>query len=418
MTGPNGSSDMRLTTPTRPLRQTELVMLLAALMSLMAFSIDSIMPALPEIAGDFIPDAPSRAQLAISSFVIGTGIGQIFLGPFSDSFGRRPTLLLGIGLFIAGAHSARVSTGLEPFLVARFVQGLGAASSRIVSQAVMRDLYSGREQARIGSIVFTFFVVIPALAPLIGQGIVALTGGWRGLFAAYSGLGTLVLAWFLLRQPETLAPDRRRPFGLGPVIAAAWEVLRTPVALRYLIVASLAFGQLMSYINSAQQVFADTLGAGTRFPVYFAAIALLSGVSGFINARVVMRLGMRPLARLAFASQAVIAGAFWLAWHFGLIDRLPAATTLALFVAWSVTLFFMNGMTFGNITALAMEPLGHVAGTASAVLGALSSVLAMVIAVPVGLAFDGTPRALLLGVALCSAAAFWLIHRDRDRVRD
>ena len=374
MTGPNGSSDMRLTTPTRPLRQTELVMLLAALMSLMAFSIDSIMPALPEIAGDFIPDAPSRAQLAISSFVIGTGIGQIFLGPFSDSFGRRPTLLLGIGLFIAGAHSARVSTGLEPFLVARFVQGLGAASSRIVSQAVMRDLYSG--------------------------------------------LGTLVLAWFLLRQPETLAPDRRRPFGLGPVIAAAWEVLRTPVALRYLIVASLAFGQLMSYINSAQQVFADTLGAGTRFPVYFAAIALLSGVSGFINARVVMRLGMRPLARLAFASQAVIAGAFWLAWHFGLIDRLPAGTTLALFVAWSVTLFFMNGMTFGNITALAMEPLGHVAGTASAVLGALSSVLAMVIAVPVGLAFDGTPRALLLGVALCSAAAFWLIHRDRDRVRD
>ena len=404
--------------PTRPLPKVELVMLLAALMSLMAFSIDSIMPALPDLAAEFSPGVPSRAQLAISAFVFGTGIGQIFIGPFSDSFGRRPALTLGIGLFIAGALAARMATSLDALLVFRFVQGLGAASSRIVSQALMRDLYSGREQARIGSQVFTFFVVIPALAPLIGQWIVHLTSGWRGLFTVYFGLGAMVLSWFLLRQPETLAPERRRVFRLGPVFAAAWEVLRTPVALRYLIVASLAFGQLMAYINSAQQVFADTLGAGARFPVYFAAIALLSGISGFINARVVMRFGMRPLARLAFGTQAVIATALWSAWHWGLIDALPVDTQLALFIVWSVTLFFMNGMTFGNITALAMEPLGHIAGTASAVVGALSTALAVAISVPVGLAFDGTPRALLLGVALCSAAAFWLVHRDRDRVRD
>ncbi|MCB1331605.1 MAG: MFS transporter, partial [Maritimibacter sp.] len=186
---------MSFSAPTRPLPQIELVLLLAALMSLMAFSIDSIMPALPALAAEFSPGAPSRAQLAISAFVLGTGIGQLFIGPFSDSFGRRPALVLGIGLFISGALAARWATSLDMLMLFRFVQGLGAASSRIVSQAVMRDLYSGRDQARIGSIVFTFFVVIPALAPLIGQWIVHIAGGWRALFAVYFGLGTVVLSW-------------------------------------------------------------------------------------------------------------------------------------------------------------------------------------------------------------------------------
>ncbi len=408
---------MRLAAPTRPLPQVELVLLLAALMSMMAFSIDSIMPALPMIAADFIPGAPSQAQLTISTFVLGTGLGQLFIGPFSDSFGRRPALVLGVGLFITGALAARAAGSLEALLAFRFVQGLGAAASRTVSQAVMRDLYSGREQARIGSLVFTFFVVIPALAPLIGQWIVLATGGWRGLFSVYFGMGAVILAWFLLRQPETLAPQNRRPFRLAPVFAGLGEVLRTPVALRYLIVASLGFGQLLGYINSAQQVFTDTLGAGTRFPVYFAIIALISGISGFLNARLVIRFGMRPMARVAFGGQAVIATLVWASWQWGLVDGLAPQARLGLFIVWSVTLFFMNGLTFGNITALAMEPLGHIAGTASAVLGALSSVLAIAIAAPLGLAFDGTPRALLLGAALCSALAFWLVHRDRDRQR-
>ena len=408
---------MRLIAPTRPLPQVELVMLLAALMSMMAFSIDSIMPALPQIAREFIPGAPSQAQFTISAFVLGTGAGQLFIGPFSDSFGRRPALILGVGLFIAGALAARAAGSFDALLAYRFVQGLGAAASRIVSQALMRDLYSGREQARIGSLVFTFFVIVPALAPLIGQWIVLATGGWRGLFSVYFGMGVVILAWFLLRQPETLAVHNRRAFRLAPVYEAIVEVLKTPVALRYLVVASLGFGQLLGYINSAQQVFTDTLGAGTRFPLYFAGIALLSGISGFLNARLVMRFGMRPMARAAFGAQALIATMVWAGWQWGPVDGLAPAAQLGLYVAWSVTLFFMNGLTFGNVTALAMEPLGHIAGTAAAVLGALSSVLAIAIAIPVGLAFDGTPRALLLGVALCSIAAFGLVHTDRNRQR-
>lgn len=407
---------MRFPAPSRPLPFAELVLLLAALMSMVAFSIDSILPALPELANSFTPDMPSRAQLVVSAFVLGFGIGQFFVGPFSDSFGRRAALMLGVSLFVFGAFGARYATSLESLLAFRALQGLGAASGRVVSQAVMRDLFSGRAQARVGSIVFSFFVIVPALAPLIGQQIINRIG-WQGLFATYVGLGVVVLGWFLLRQPETLAPERRRPFRLGRVLEAMWEVLRTPVALRYLVVATLAFGQLMAYISSAQEVYVEALGAGDRFPIYFAAVALISGLSGFLNARLVMRLGMRPMASWAFASQIIFATLLWALWASGAAAALPQAGQLGLFIAWSITLFFMNGLTFGNITALAMEPLGHIAGTASAVIGALSSILAVAIAAPIGLAFDGTPGPLLLGVAICSVAAFVLVWTDRNRSR-
>lgn len=398
--------------PSRNPAFPELVLLLAALMSMMAFSIDSILPALPELQSVFTPDAPERAQLVISSFVLGTGVGQFFIGPYSDSFGRRPALVLGVGLFVIGALGARLAGSLEVMLAFRFVQGLGAAASRIVSQAVMRDLFSGRAQARVGSIVFTFFVVVPAVAPLIGQQIIALVG-WPGLFVTYAGIGIFVLVWFMLRQPETLPEDKRRPFRLGSILAAMWEVLTNRVALRYLVVATLGFGQLMGYISSVQQIYDETLGVADMFPIFFAVVALISAASGFLNARWVMRLGMRPLARWAFASQIVIAALYWASWEFGLMQTLSANVQLGVFLVWSVTLFFMNGLTFGNITALSMEPLGHIAGTASAVIGALSSMLAVAIAAPVGLAFDGTPAPLLLAVAVCSALAFVLVLTDR-----
>ncbi|GGD33002.1 multidrug effflux MFS transporter [Sinisalibacter lacisalsi] len=406
----------RLLAPTRPLPFGELVLLLAALMSMMAFAIDSILPALPEIAAEFTPQDASRAQLVIAAFILGTGIGQFFIGPFSDSYGRRRALMLGVGLFIAGALGARAAGSIEALLAFRLLQGTGAAASRIVSQAVMRDLFSGRAQARVGSIVFSFFVIVPAVAPMIGQQIIAFVG-WRGLFASYGWLGAVVLTWFLLRQPETLRPENRRAFRLGRVLVAMREVLATPVALRYLLVASLGFGQLMAYISSAQQIYVDALGAGDRFVYYFAGVALISGLSGFINSRLVMRLGMRPLASVAFASQGLIAAALAVLWLSGIISALPQGWQLVIFIAWSVSLFFMNGLTFGNITALAMEPLGHIAGTASAVIGALSSILAVAIAAPVGLAYNGTPGPLLAGAAICSVLALALIRGDRDRVR-
>lgn len=402
--------------PTRPLPFAELIALLALLMSMMAFSIDSIMPALPEIAASFIPDNVSRAQLVISVFVLGTGVGQLFIGPFSDSYGRRPALAVGIALFVSGALLGVIAPSLETLLAARFVQGLGAAASRVVSQAVIRDMFSGREQASVSSMIYTFFVVVPAVAPFIGQQIIVAVG-WRGLFWVYVALGAGVLTWFLARQPETLLPEHRRAFQPVAVFRAMREVLRNRVAARYLLVSTLGFGQLMAYISSAHQVYVDALGAGKRFALYFAVVALISGVSGFINSRLVLRLGMRPLASFAFGVQALLALTLWTTWASGALDALPLETRLTIFILWSVTLFFMNGLTFGNITALAMEPLGHIAGTASAVIGALSSMLAVCIAIPIGLNYDGSPKPLLLGVAICSAVAFTLVWTDRQRQR-
>lgn len=400
-----------------PLPFFELILLLAAMFSIMAFSIDSTLPAMPDIARELVPENATRAQLVIGSFVFGTGLGQLLFGPVSDSFGRRTALTLGVALYVLAAFGARQAGSLDALLVFRFIQGLGASAPRIVSQAITRDLFKGREQARVSSLTFMFFVVVPAVAPLAGQQVIE-AFGWRSIFTLYMAMGGLLVGWFLIRMPETLRPENVRPFRLSPILRAGGEVLRTPVALRYLVVMGLAFGQLIGYISSAQHVYVEALGAGERFPLYFALVALISAGSAFLNSRLVMRLGMRKLIIWAFATQVVFAGLLASIWGLGWLDGLSQTARLWIFILWSITLFFMNGLTFGNAVALSMEPLGHIAGTASAVLGAASTMIGVALAVPIGLAFDGTPRPVMTGAALCSALALWLVWRDRGRARD
>lgn len=403
--------------PKAPPGQTETILILAALMSLMAFSVDSMLPALPEIAAELTPADIDRAQLVVGSYLFGAGLGMLLFGPLADSYGRRVSLALGVGLFLAAAFGARHAGTAEALFGFRMLQGVGAAAARTMAQTVTRDLYAGREQARVASLTFMFFVLVPAVAPLIGQAIIAVAG-WRSIFTAYLVLGLAVLGWFLARMPETLDPANRRPFRLRPIARASAEVLRTQVSRRYLAVAIVGFGQFIGYLSSAQQLYVDALGAGPLFPALFAVVALISAGSGFLNARLVLRFGMRRLVRAAYASQLVFGAAYLMAWVTGWAPTLPHAPALALFVAWSVTLFFMNGLTIGNVTALAMEPLGHIAGTAAAVLGALSAGLGVLIAAPLGLAYDGTPVPLLTGVVLCSLIGLALVWSDiRARTR-
>ncbi|WP_371168701.1 multidrug effflux MFS transporter [Aliiroseovarius sp. 2305UL8-7] len=398
--------------PQEPLRLREYVLLMAALFSMVAFSIDSILPALPEIAERLVPDNVNTAQLLISSFVIGAGLGQLIFGPLSDSMGRRFSLSMGMLLYMLAAFAALWAQTLEALLFWRFVQGLGAAGPRTCGMAMTRDLYEGREMARVNSMAFGFFVFVPAVAPMIGQWIV-LGFGWRQMFTAYIILASVILAWFLIRQPETLATERRRPLSVRPMLTAFRVVLSTRVTLIYMAVITLAFAQLMAYISSAQQIFVDVLGAGTRFPYYFALVTVFSAASGFMNAKLVLRLGMRRLAEFGFAVQTVLATLTLLIWWLFAPD---GALALWLFCAWSTTLFFLNGLSFGNLNALAIQPLGHVAGTASAVIGAVPTMVAIAIAAPVGLAFNGTPFPLLLGVTLCSGAALAFMRLDKDNL--
>jgi DHA1 family bicyclomycin/chloramphenicol resistance-like MFS transporter len=389
----------------------EFVALSAMLFATIAFSIDAMLPALPQIAADLSPTDANRAQLVLTAFVLGMGIGTFFAGPISDRLGRRTTITAGIALYIMASLWAMTAQSLEALLVARVIQGLGASGPRVVTLAMIRDLYEGRRMAQVVSFVMTVFILVPAFAPTLGAGILALTGTWQGIFGAFIVFGLAGGLWLNLRQPETLPLEARRPFRAGPLLAAAREVLTHRMVLLYIAVLSLGFGQMFALLSSIQQIYDATFGRGTNFPFWFMATGLLSAGGTILNATLVMRLGMRRLAITAYAAQTAIAALLLALWGTGLM---PGWLAFPAFFFWSTSIFFMAGLTFGNLNALALQPMGHIAGMAASVVGAISTVLAVPIAAPIGLAFDGTPVPLLAGTAVCSGLALLLMRKSRE----
>jgi len=404
-------TDTPQTAPARKrIGQVEFVAMMAVLFATIAFSIDSMLPALPEIAAEFSPDDPNRAQLVLTAFVFGMGFGTLFAGPLSDTFGRKTTITAAMALYLVGSLLAVYAPSLEWLLAARVVQGLGAAGPRIVSMALIRDLHAGREMARIVSFVMTVFVMIPAVAPLIGTFIIA-GFGWQGIFWAFVAFGLVGVTWLNLRQEETLPPERRRPLEAAALRQAFAEVVAHRMVRLYIVVLTLGFGQMFALLSSIQQVYFDIFGKVESFPWWFALGGVLSAGGTILNATLVMRFGMRRLAIAAYASQTVIAGALALLSVTGLM---PAALAFPAFLFWSTSIFFMAGLTFGNLNALALQPLGHVAGMAASVVGALATVGAALIAAPIGLAFDGTIVPLALGTVVCSSISWWLMRKSRE----
>jgi DHA1 family bicyclomycin/chloramphenicol resistance-like MFS transporter len=389
----------------------EFTAMLAALIATVAFSIDAMLPALPEIAATLSPDNVNRAQLVLTSFVAGMGVGTFFVGPISDAFGRRPTIVGGIAIYMAGAVWAVYAQSLEVLLLARFVQGLGASGARIVPMALVRDLYSGREMARVTSFIMMLFILVPAIAPSIGAVIIAFSS-WHGVFWAFVVFGLIGASWLMIRQPETLPPERRRPLHLGTLSKAVIEVLRDTDVRIYIVVLALGFGQMFALLSSAQQLFAAH-GVGDTFPGWFAAMALLAGTGTIFNAKFVMKLGMRKIATGAYLMQIVASGVMLVLTLSGVTEGAPGFPFIFF---WSVTVFFMAGVTFGNLNALAMQKMGHIAGLAASVITAISTVGAVVIAAPVGLLFDGSAKPIVLATLACSALAYVLMTRTQDEV--
>lgn len=398
----------------RRLGQVEFVAMIAVLFATIAFSIDAMLPALPEIAAEMTPEAVNRAQLVLTAFVLGMGMGTLVAGPVSDAVGRKPAIVGFVLLYIAGAALAAASATIEVLLAARVIQGLGAAGPRIISMALVRDMYEGRAMARIISLVMMVFVMIPSVAPLIGALIIA-GFGWRGIFAAFVLFGIAGGLWLSLRQEETLPPERRRPLETGALKAAFAEVVSHRMVLIYILVLTLGFGQLFGLLSSIHQIYDETFGRAESFPLWFALTGILSVGGTVLNATLVMRLGMRRLAIAAFAAQTVIAATVLLVSVTGL---LPEALAFPAFLFWSVSIFFIAGLTFGNLNALALQPLGHIAGMGASVVGALSTVGAVFIAAPIGLAFDGTLVPLAAGTFACSGLAWWLMRMSREAEPD
>jgi len=383
----------------------EFVMLIAVMFAMIAFGIDSMLPAFPEIARDLGLSDVNQAQLVITIFFLGTGIGQLIMGPLSDSLGRKPVILGGLLLYMAGSVLAIYAGTLDWLLAARFFQGIGVSAPRTVTMALIRDLYAGRVMARVMSLAMTLFVLVPAVSPLLGQTIM-LAFGWRALFIAFILFAIIGFVWMGLRQPETLAPQDRRPLRLKPYLRAFREVITNRSVMTYTLAMSFTYGALFAYLSSAQQIYVDTFNAGHRFPLYFAVIALISGGAGILNSLLVMRLGMRTMATAAYLMMLLASAAFVV-----LLMTFPLPTNLAfvVFLLWSVMAFFVPGLTFGNLNALAMEPMGHIAGMASAVMGAVSTALGVLIAIPIGQAYDGTPLPLLIGFTMCSSVSLILM---------
>ncbi|GAB4285711.1 MAG: multidrug effflux MFS transporter [Roseovarius sp.] len=393
--------------------QVEFVALMAMLVATVAFSTDAMLPALPGIGAELTPEAVNRAQLIVGAFILGLGGGTFVVGPLSDSFGRKSTLLGGAALYVAGSLLALLAPSLGLMLAARVLQGLGAAAARIVAMAIIRDLYAGRQMAQLVSLVMLVFTLVPAIAPLAGSGIIALFG-WRGIFGAFVLFAAATSLWMALRLSEPLPPERRRPFRPRALWAALREVLARPMVRLSIAVQTLCYTTLFASLVSIQPIFDKSFGLSIQFPCWFAAIALVAGTGSFVNAALVIRLGMRRMVRLALGAQLALSGAVLAMFLVGL----PPGAAFAIYLIWQTSVFFQAGLTLGNLNALAMEPLGHIAGMGASITSGLATVGSVLLSAPLGLAFDGTPVPLLAGVLAAVAAGLWLMrHLDRAAER-
>lgn len=391
----------------------EFVALIAMLFSTVAFSMDAMLPAFPAIEAEFGAEATGQAYLIVSLFMGGLGLGTFFAGPISDAIGRRPTMFLGAGLYILSALVAWLSTSFEVILAARFAQGLAAAGPRVVSLAIIRDLYAGREMARITSLAMVLFTITPTIAPLMGD-LITRGIGWRGIFLAFLVFGVISALWMWARLGESLPADARRPFSVRNLWTALQEIIRHPTVRLAILAQTMAMSLLLLVLVMIQPIYDQVFDRAESFPYWFGGIALVSATTtSLLNAALVVRFGMRPLVTLGMAGQVISAAlAFYVTvthpdWGFGA------------FVVWQFLLIWLTGFCMGNLTAIAMEPMGHIAGFTASAAGAFSTLVAAGLATWLGSYFDGSVRPLFLAVLVLAAIGLALMLRmaqiDRSR---
>lgn len=388
------------------LGQGEFVAMMAMLFASVALSIDGMLPALPQIAQTLTPTDPNLAQLVVTSFVLGLGIGTLISGPISDAVGRKPVLIGCCVVYAIGAGLSYLAPSLPLLLAARVLMGIGGAGPRAVGTALVRDLYRGREMARIVSFVMMVFTMVPAVAPLIGQGVIQVAG-WRAMFLLFMGFQASIILWFALRQAETLPLAKRRRLAAGPLVEAGRIFAANRIAVTATLAQVLSSASLFSLLSSVQPVFQTTFHAAATFPMWFALMTGGGVIGAFVNTRVVMRFGMQRVVRATYFGMLILSAVTLVAYTAGLSGT-PA---FALFVLWAMGLLTMIGLTLSNLAALAMEDMGEMAGFASSIMAACARVGSVILAVPVGLSFNGSALPLVGGVTLFVAVALTLTPR-------
>lgn len=354
----------------------------ATLMSVVAITIDATLPALDVIREELHISPANQVQYVIGLVFAGLGLGQLFWGPMSDAIGRKKVIYLCLTLYLIGSLICFYSLTISTLLFGRFIQGLSVAGPYVCSLSIVRDKYSGPTMAKIMSLVTMIFIAVPAIAPSIGQGIM-LFSSWRYIFVLYIGYSLLVLAWVYFGFKETLPPSQRTPFNLNNLRSGFFEVLSHRRSLIYTISISLMFSALIAFLNTCQQIFQTQFNVGNTFSLYFGGLALGLGVASMVNSKLVEKHGMRFVCLRAIWTFTLASLTF-------LISHLFTNIELWMFILFAAVIFFCLGFLIANLNSLALEPMGHIAGTAAAAIGFSSSLIALTIGTFIGQSYSGS----------------------------
>ena len=387
----------------------EFVCLIALMMALNALAIDSMLPALPHIGADLNVQSANDRQWVVTAYLLGFGGAQLFYGPLADRFGRKPVLLFGVGVYVLFSLLATLAPTFETLIMARVGQGLGSACTRVLAVSIVRDRYEGRTMARVMSFSFLVFLGVPILAPSIGQ-MIMLVGPWRWIFAGLGLIGVGLIVWASLRLPETLKPQDRLPIQVKRLASAYKVAVTDRTAVGYTLAMTAITGALFGFINSSQQIFADVFDAEAAFPAIFALIAGGIAVASIVNARLVVKLGSRKISHTAligFTSISAVHAAVAISGH----------ESIWTFAVLQTLTMFCFGLIAGNFGAMAMETMGHIAGTAASIQGFVSTIVGSLLGFAVGQQFNGTTIPMSVGFTVFGLIALaWVLFAERGRL--
>jgi DHA1 family bicyclomycin/chloramphenicol resistance-like MFS transporter len=407
----NGVSDDTAVVQKPALGLVEFVALMATMTSLVALSIDAMLPALIQIGEALNVEEAHQTHLIVTVFFLGMAFGQMFFGPFSDSRGRRLTILVGLCIFALGTFVCMLATNLETMLVGRVIQAFGVSGPRIASMAIIRDLYVGDAMAKVMSFIMMVFILVPMLAPIIGQTVMELTS-WFHIFTMFLIVATMAGIWFFSRQGETLPRAKRRKFSRAHFFKSSKFILTHPEVMGYTFAMGCIFGAFLAYLSASQTIFTVFYNVGEWFPYIFATLAFSIGLASYFNGKMVMRFGMRKLCRFALKGVNCFA-VVYLALLFAYDGLPPLIPTVAvMFVG-----FFFVGILFGNLNAMAMQPLGDMAGLGAAIIGCFSSLFSVPVALIVDSFLNGNLMPIGWGFLIFFALAYVSV-RFAERVRE
>jgi DHA1 family bicyclomycin/chloramphenicol resistance-like MFS transporter len=387
---------------------TEFLVLVASMMACQAFAIDAMLPALPTIAHALGMNDANRAQWIVTAYVTGMGMGQLFWGVLSDRFGRRTILLIGLALYVLAALLAGFSNSFVGLLAWRFVHGVAAASV-VVARSVIRDLYDGRQMARVMSLTFIVFIMVPIVAPSLGQ-LILIFATWRYLFMLFGVFALTVWLWVWVRLPETLHPEYRMTLNVQHVTHALKLVVGNRASLFYTLSVTMTFGSILAYVGMVQQIFSDVFQRPRLMPIMFALCAAAMGVASFINSRIVERIGMRVVSQVGLLIFIGITSVHVLVAALGF-------ESLASFVFLQAITMGCVGLMAANFGTMAMEAMGPVAGIAASLQGFVSTTGAALVAALIGRQFNGSTLPLAVGACACGVTALaFVLSAEQGRL--